>query len=509
MKYNINKEEFEKAWIADNLSIEEMTKKFGVSRSTIKARIKEFDLHKPECLKQKKIESTMMKRYGCRRALQNQEFRNKAIQTTVERFGVEYSLQNPELREKVKNTNMVLYGCKNPQQNRDIFEKTIKTCRDKYGAPYAVQNDAVKQKRKDLFFERYGVENPSLLDSVKSKREQTFLERFGVSNPSWKNFCRETVKALSSEENFKNFIKENNIKDATDLSVRLGVGVGAIYRYINKFDAWNCFDLKMNHKEREVSHFLDSIGVRFEKTRKIINPYEIDFYCPDYKIGIEFNGTYWHSNLKKEPYYHFNKSILGASAGIHIFHIYEDEWSDPDKRTVIENYLKNLFSNDANSSLCDLCEIFSLSKNEASLFMKCYSITPARDFTFSCGLFYKGELLQALSFKNISDGCWRIENFSFKENVIGGFEKLFLHFVQLMDPISISFDVDFNKFNGERLQNVGMKFIGYSGPDMRVVVNGKVFYDYDNSFELYKESADAIIWGAGSKKFLWTKPETK
>jgi hypothetical protein len=55
--------------------------------------------------------------------------------------------------------------------------------------------------------------------------------------------------------------------------------------------------------------------------RNILNGQELDFYIPIKKIGIEFNGTYWHSDLKKEKAYHFNKSKLAEANGVRLIHI--------------------------------------------------------------------------------------------------------------------------------------------------------------------------------------------
>lgn len=59
--------------------------------------------------------------------------------------------------------------------------------------------------------------------------------------------------------------------------------------------------------------------------RNVLNGQELDFYIPSKKLAIEFNGNYWHSDLKKEKKYHFNKSKLADSKGIRLIHIWEYE----------------------------------------------------------------------------------------------------------------------------------------------------------------------------------------
>ena len=73
-----------------------------------------------------------------------------------------------------------------------------------------------------------------------------------------------------------------------------------------------------------------------ENTRKIISPYELDIYLPEYKIAIEYCGLFWHSaaSLKKSRHmsdktianYHKMKHEGCAKKGIRLITIFEDEW---------------------------------------------------------------------------------------------------------------------------------------------------------------------------------------
>ena len=45
-----------------------------------------------------------------------------------------------------------------------------------------------------------------------------------------------------------------------------------------------------------------------QRNRTILNGKEIDIYIPSLKLGIEYNGLYWHSEVNgKDKNYHFNK----------------------------------------------------------------------------------------------------------------------------------------------------------------------------------------------------------
>lgn len=55
---------------------------------------------------------------------------------------------------------------------------------------------------------------------------------------------------------------------------------------------------------------------------------EIDIYIPELKIGIEYNGLYWHSEARKDKLYHLNKTEHFKKQGIRVIHVFEHEWRD-------------------------------------------------------------------------------------------------------------------------------------------------------------------------------------
>ena len=71
----------------------------------------------------------------------------------------------------------------------------------------------------------------------------------------------------------------------------------------------------------------------------------IDIYLPDLKLGIEFNGTYWHCIENGTPKdLHLKKSLLCRAKGIRLIHIYEFEDFEKQKKL-----LKDLIFLDINS----------------------------------------------------------------------------------------------------------------------------------------------------------------
>ena len=165
------------------------------------------------------------------------------------------------------------------------------------------------------------------------------------------------------------------------------------------------------------------------------------------------------------------------------------------------------------------CEIKQISNAEAKQLNNLVHLQGHRPAQVTYGLFYKNELVQLMSFsktkynKNlVGQNDWEIIRGCPGSNniVVGGVSKLFKHFVQDYQPDHIFSYCDFNKFDGNSYEKLGMEFIGYTGPNMWWwLKNSEVVNRNPNKHKFYKENSVAQIFGAGSKKYLWTNPDLK
>ena len=172
---------------------------------------------------QKKMEETMLAKYGVRRAAQSEVFRNKAKQTMQERYGVEHPSQSEQFKQQTIETNLQRYGTEYPMQNKDIQDKNKATLFDHYGVTnpmeseeikdrlwdsykektgydYPMQNPEVKEKSKKFYRENYGVDHVSQTEEFKIKFKETSQERFGTDNPAQNSEVRAKIEATNLEK---------------------------------------------------------------------------------------------------------------------------------------------------------------------------------------------------------------------------------------------------------------------------------------------------------------------
>lgn len=117
-----------------------------------------------------------------------------------------------------------------------------------------------------------------------------------------------------------------------------------VHRVKGKSNCPDCIDLRMiSSSEKEIKDWIESLNFEVIQTsRKLLKGQEIDLYIPKLKLGIEFNGVFWHSLKKKRPHYHENKFKLAREQGILLLQIWEHDYlNNPELiRNKILSYLQ-------------------------------------------------------------------------------------------------------------------------------------------------------------------------
>lgn len=400
-------------------------------------------------------------------------------------------------KEKRNITNKKTYGVENVFANRDIIEKLEKTKLNRYGDKHFTN----REKAKQTCLSKYGAE--------------TYLGSMTNANLySNTHECSELYKSCFDDKTaLESLISSLEHKTSSALGAALGVPYGQALHLLEKHNLMSMIDLKdySSQGEHELVEFIGK-DLCLIRDRTAISPYEIDIYVPSKKIGIEFNGSYWHSSIYKDKNYHFNKSKIAEKNGIRLIHIYEYEWNNPVQRKKIELMLNIALGRVNNKIYARQCDIRKISNQEAKSLNEQVHLQGHRNAQVTYGLFYKNELVQLMSFsktkynRNLKDdNSWEIIRGCPGSNniVVGGVSKLFTHFIREYSPTKVFSYCDFNKFDGKSYEALGMKFIGYTGPDMKwLLQDDRVVNRSPSKHFKLKSIAKAQIFGSGSKKYV-------
>lgn len=331
-----------------------------------------------------KINKTNLKKYGNINPLMNEEVLEKRNNTMIEKYGVLYTMQNNKLKKKVQNTNIERYGkpnSYNPEKakitklekygdenynNRELAEKTCierykrssytqtkefnskirKTCLRKYGTTCYLRSKDGIRKSKETNLRKYGCEYYGSSDkarkSTSERKQKEFYDRI-IKNSH--------LELLNPYDEFKNRTPITKLKwKCLDCGCEFEQQINKHYGQTSTFHTYarcpTCHPREYSHSksEKEILNFIkekysgeiiNGLG-----SRKIIYPLEIDIYIPELKLGIEYDGLYWHSELcGKDKDYHVYKTNECEKIGIKLIHIFSDEWEN--NKETIKDYLLN------------------------------------------------------------------------------------------------------------------------------------------------------------------------
>ena len=252
------------------------------------------------------------------------------------------------------------------------------------------QRQQIKEKRENTCLKKYGtISNLSTKDNIEKAHSKE--SRRKAIKTRKKHIIDGTIIGQNVKQSWKTrnkqlqeFCIKNNCTLITKLIAQYGQGFLSLELpriYINKQN--NAISneylplideyFKTNqysNKSKAEQYIIDNLNYNdtiIHNDRQVLKPKEIDIYIPKLKIGIEYNGIYWHSfERSQNKYIHRYKSIACKNLNIRLIHIFEFEDLDDQIYKLNQLILGNdLFDNDfTKNSLLDI------PKNEPNIIYK-------------------------------------------------------------------------------------------------------------------------------------------
>ena len=502
----------------------------------IQEKMKQTNLEKYGCecslqnntVKEKRKQTNLTK-YGCEYVAQVNEVKEKIKQTNLEKYGCEYVAQSKEIKDKIKKTNLTKYGCENPTQSKEIKDKIKKTNLTKYGCETPLQNKEIQEKMKQTNLEKYGCECSLQNNTVKEKRKQTNLTKYGCENPAQSKEIKNKyhpniIKYLESKKITEDFLKSKYYSKITmfQFAKDINLPYTTCLKYIHNYNLEEYFDFNssVSNPENDIVEYLKSKGIIciVQSERTILEGKEIDIYLPDYNIGIEFNGDYWHSEIfKEDKQYHYAKSMLAESKGVFLYHIFSHEWADEEKRIRILNHLDNILCLNENKIYARKCEIKEITSENKNMFLEENHIQGKDASSIRLGLYYNDVLVSVMTFckpRFSKKYEWELSRFCSKHgyNVLGGAGKLFKYFIthyMNKGETIISYS-DIAKTRGKIYETLNFKFVNNSDPNY---IWWKSDNDYKTRYQCQMKNEKEImlskgyvrVYDCGNKVWIYKK----
>lgn len=451
----------------------------------------------------------------------HKSFSEEKRKDIISRTKLSKSLKSAEEKQKTidkrKQTCIQRYGGVAPAQNKDVMDKMKHTCLERHGVDNIFKDkEYIKQKTKD----KYGVDN---IFKDKEYIRKKFISKYGVTNPNYINYSKYTLDCLHSETNFRNMIKEHDLKSVSDIMEHLGVSSYCTLAYIHKYNIDNILNKNTSCYEDKIERWLLQYNIKVIRNKRLFDNKEIDIYLPDYKIGIEFNGSYWHSEIYRDSQYHQKKSLNAELNGIRLYHIYEYEWKDIDK---IYNHLKNILKLNEYKIFARKCEIKEIDTKTKNDFLENNHLQGKDNSSIRIGLFYNNILVQVMTFckprfnkkyeYELSRLC-TLKDYT----VIGGASKMFKYFLVTYNPKSIISYSDYSKNTGNIYNILGFNECQLTKPNYIWINKNIILTRYQTQKHIllkqgYKGSSEVDImhnrgfirvYDCGNKVYEWRESE--
>ena len=235
----------------------------------------------------------------------------------------------------------------------------------------------------------------------------------------------------------------------------------------NHFDKSYCPKCHISKGQREISEWLTSFDIpHIINDRKTLSGKELDIFIPGYNIAIEYHGLFWHSHntleSKTEREKHQSKALLCQKLGIKLFQIFENEWQTKNNllKSMVNNSIGLSLKIDARKTKCK-----EISNKEAKIFFDSNHLQGHRNSKHIYGLYYKEELISAISFNQHRDG-YEIIRLASKQNhsVRGGASKLLSHFLKSFNKPKIFTFADLRHSHGTVYKTLGFQELGITPP---------------------------------------------
>ena len=264
-----------------------------------------------------------------------------------------------------------------------------------------------------------------------------------------------------------------------------------------------CQSTQSSQKEKDLANFISTLGMDYQTNcRGLISPpkSEIDVYIPSKKIGVEFNGLYWHSSKFRDSKSHSAKYQAAADKGIKLIQIWEDDWRL--RREIVEEHLRQVFG------VSNLPKISArkthpteVSSSVAKEFLTKNHIQGFVGASHYLGLHFKGDLVALASFKRSGED-YTLVRYATSANVQGGHSKLVTHFERSHNYRNLVTFADLTFGSGGLYQKTGWVKDKTIRPDYSYLVGGVREHKFNYRLKRFREDPNLQYVGGMSESQL-------
>lgn len=458
----------------------------------------------------------------------SKDFATKVKETKKRNHGVEnyvnvgkakltlqkHIVENPNFwhdRSEKSKLTKIMNGHEPTWNNREKFKQTLNSFSESKKA-------RIIEKRQATCLGKYGIDSIGKVPEIRSRIEKTNFGKYGNISSFVSEKARSNGRIKLKTNAWNNF-KASNSK--LEIKCTFDEFIACKENERTKLWTWECKSCHktfeavwMNWRHRrcpfcdrqntqnEVYAFINSLGACNDlqlNNRKVLDGFELDIYSKSLNFAVEFDGLFWHSldpnqkcnKLSTSRNYHLNKTKLCESKGLHLVHLFEDEWANNEKlcRSKLKKILSPTNIRHINASECTV----KLEVNEKfkRKFLEKYSLSGDDNSSIRHGLVYHGKCIAMMTFRKCRVGSkfqWCISNYCEMNNivVVNGFERLLGEFESRVQPKSICYFLD-RRWQNEIQEMHNLKLVETLPPQLWWVARGTRYHESEFSKDKAKK----------------------
>ena len=227
--------------------------------------------------------------------------------------------------------------------------------------------------------------------------------------------------------------------------------------------------------EEQMFKYVESLGVCVvANDRNAIRPKELDIYLPDFKVGIEYDGLYWHKESSL-----VSKTNKCDKKGIRLIRFYEDEWHH--KKDICKSIIRDAVNLQPRVIKAKDCTLKRIQLETYMNFLKANHIHGFAYSPIMLGLYLRNELVFAIGVKQFQ-GQYILNRICHKvyTHVKGALKECLKELKYHYKIESLITYADRRTANIKDFEEIGFKLVTVTKPEYFYVVRGERIGVYDS-----------------------------
>lgn len=432
-----------------------------------------YRAHNADCAaanpeRQEKTHQTFLKKYGSANYLSSEEGKRRR-DDWCRRNGVQNSFQLESVKKKAAESRKKHFGYEYTMQSPEKRELASQNYKAKTGFDHQFCNPETKQKIKQTI-DRKRSEGIDIYAKRRRTNRCLRYQNFIGNDEIMPLFSLDDFLELDSDTQYTTLLSWKCKKCGTEFKAYIDQNFSS--RFALPVRCEKCHPFTIEHgtsaNEQRIQAYVHNIcNDSIDNSRKIISPYELDIYIPSRKIAFEYDGLHWHSDDNAPDNYHLMKTDMCAQAGIHLIHIFEDEWLE--HRDIVKSRIDNMLGLHKHVVFARKCFIEVIDAKTSNEFQERTHIQGAVNAKVNLGLFNDDKLIALMTFGKSRFNKkyeWELLRFctELEYHIPGGASKLLKYFEQHYSPKSLISYADRRWSQGKLYNTLGFALDHISAP---------------------------------------------